>query len=389
MSRRCGLILILLCASRLLGAGRIQIVLTSPSSDTPVFGEVVVSAEVTADEPVARVEFLLNGRPLGFDEAAPYRIVVDVGDENDPRVFSAVARTTSGLEAMATVVTPAVQIDMGVELWLRQLYVTVTIEGDPVLDLERNDFTILDGGVEQELVTFERGDVPMTIAVLIDASESMRGRRLEAALQAARTFLSLLAPLDEAMVMVFSDRLLRITPFSFEPEQLVAGLEGIEAHGGTALNDHLYAALRLLDQRQGKPVVILLSDGADTLGYLDIEKVLWKVGRSNALIYRIHVPAEGTGRPAFASVWRDFAANELQLDGLEEAIEGSGGRVRFVADIRELGAALGEVLDELRQQYVLGYYPSDQHHDGAWRALEVIVSRPDVVARTRSGYIDR
>ena len=369
-------------------ARSIEVSITSPSGDHAVFDEVEVEADIRADEPVERVEFFLDGRRFATVSEPPYRASVDVGGENSPRHFTVIAVGRSGSRVGAAVSTPAVEIDLVVDAPLQQLYVTATLDEQPVLDLGREDFRIFDNGLEQELVTFERGDVPMTIALLVDVSESMRGEQLQVALDAARGFLSRLTPLDEALVMTFSDRTGRVTSSSSEIDGLAAALDHLQAGGGTTLNDHLYLALRLLEHRQGRPVIIVLSDGADTLSWLTMEEVLWKVHRSNAVIYRIHLNPGGIRSVPLATAWRSTEANADEVEGLEEAVDDSGGRVTALARIEDLGEALDEVLLELRQQYAVGYYPGDPRDDGTWRPVRIEVSRPEVELRTRAGYID-
>ncbi len=358
----------------------------SPTGTEAVFGEVEFVVEASAPEPIARVEFLLDGVLRARADAPPYQVTVDAGQRNAEKRFTAVAHGLSGRRWTATVVTPRIPIDLEMQLSLQQLYVTVTRDGRPLPDLRREDFRVFDGEVEQRLVTFEQGDVPMTLVVLLDASESMRGERLAAARSAALALCDRLQPLDEAMVLAFSDRPLRLSRFG-RGEPLRGALAEIEAGGGTALNDHLYAALRLLDARQGRPVVLLLSDGADTLSFLGIEEVVWKTRRSDAILYRLRPTAGGAEQVAFATSWRGFRENRDEVAGLEEAIRASGGRVDSVPS-GELAEAIQAILTELRQQYALGYYPTTRNRDGSWRPVRVEVTVPGAWIRTRSGYFD-
>lgn len=369
-------------------ARSIEVTITSPTGDHAVFDKVEVAADVQADEPVERVEFFLDGRRVATATEPPYSVWVDVGEENLQRHFTVIAIGSSGSRVGAAVSTPEVQIDLVVDAPLQQLYVTSSREDRPVLDLGRTDFQVFDSGVEQEIVTFERGDLPMTIALLVDVSESMRGEQLQVALDAARGFLARLTPLDEALVMTFSDRTHRVTTSSSEIEGLAAALEDLQSGGGTSLNDHLYLALRLLDRRQGRPVIIVLSDGADTLSFLTMEDVLWKAHRSNAVIYRIHLHPSGIRSVPLATSWRSMDAHAEEVAGLEAAVTDSGGRVTALAHLEELEQALDDVLQELRQQYVVGYYPTEPKDDGTWRPVRVEVSAPETEIRTRAGYVD-
>ena len=369
-------------------AGSIAVTITSPTGDHAVFDRVEVAADIRADEPVERVEFFLNGRRFATATQPPYSVWVDVGEENLQRHFTVIAIGSSGTRVGAAVSTPVVEIDLVVDAPLQQLYVTASREDRPVLDLGRTDFQVFDNGVEQEIVTFEHGDVPMTIAMLVDVSESMRGEQLQVALDAARGFLSRLTPLDEALVMTFSDRTHRVTTSSSEIGGLAAALENLQSGGGTSLNDNLYLALRLLDRRQGRPVIIVLSDGADTLSFLTMEEVLWKAHRSNAVIYRIHLHPSGIRSVPLATSWRSTESHADEVGGLEAAVADSGGRVTALARLGELEQALDDVLQELRQQYVVGYYPTALKGDGTWRPVRVEVSAPGIDIRTRAGYVD-
>lgn len=388
MRAACWIVCLVSLAAGPASAGSIAVTITSPTGDHAVFDRVEVAADIRADEPVERVEFFLNGRRFATATQPPYRVWVDVGEENLPRHFTVIAIGSSGTRVGAAVSTPAVEIDLVVDAPLQQLYVTASREDRPILDLGRTDFLVFDNGVEQEIVTFEHGDVPMTIAMLVDVSVSMRGEQLQVALDAARGFLSRLTPLDEALVMTFSDRTHRVTTSSSEIGGLAAALENLQSGGGTSLNDNLYLALRLLDRRQGRPVIIVLSDGADTLSFLTMEEVLWKAHRSNAVIYRIHLHPSGIRSVPLATSWRSTESHADEVGGLEAAVADSGGRVTALARLGELEQALDDVLQELRQQYVVGYYPTDPKDNGTWRPVQVEVSAPGIDIRTRAGYVD-
>lgn len=363
----------------------ILVAIEQPSPLQAVFGEVEVAALVMAEEEIREVDFYVDDVLVGSLSRPPWRLRVDVGEANADREFRVEARGVWGGAGSATVRTRRVEIEDKFEVALKQLFVTVSRGNQRILDLKREDFRVFDGGMEQELVTFERGDVPITAVLLLDASESMRGRYLEAALAGSRAFLSRMNRLDQTMVMLFADRALAVTPFSGQVAALSSELDGIFARGGTALNDHLYASLRLLDRTQGRRVVVLLSDGADVLSALRMEDVLWKVRRSDSLIYWIRLSEDVQ---EFSSAWRNFEANRREWDGLEKAVEESGGRIRVLSELAELEPAFEEIMAELRGQYVLGYYPSDRQAGGGWRPVRVRVDLPGAQVRFRSGYVD-
>ena len=372
-------------------AAPIEVWIEKPRSTKFVFGDVDFEASVQSDEAVAGVEFFLDGRKVAEFVSPPYSMLVDVGFDNDEHEFSVVARTASGETATAVMVTAALQVDEMVQVDLQQLYVTVSGGGQRVLDLDRGDFRITDNGKRQEIVTFERGDIPITASLILDSSLSMeKGDRLEAALQGARVFLQGMNPLDRAQVILFSDRVLRRTAFGEDRERLSEALDEVHAAGGTAINDHLFLSLSGLEREQGRRVVVLFSDGEDVHSVLEMKDVLHKARASQALIYWIFLSEEGADEEirTYTTSWRDAEANLKEAKLLRQAIRESGGRIEVVEDPAALNEAFAGILAELRQQYVLGYYPSEDLGDGKWHDVKVRVDRSGVAVRAREGYID-
>ena len=155
----------------------LYVTIKKPLPGQPVFGDVEVVVQAAPAGSVETVELFVDGRFVAFLEAPDYRTEVDVGEENAEHRFEAVARG-SGEPGRALLVTPKVRVDEELELRLQQLYVTVSRNGRRVLDLGDGELTILDEGIEQKLVTFERGDVPLVAVLLVDASASMLDRKI-------------------------------------------------------------------------------------------------------------------------------------------------------------------------------------------------------------------
>ena len=369
-------------------AAAIEVWIEKPRSAKMVSGIVEIVAMAAGDEEVAVVKFIVDGVPVGELTQPPYVIKVDVGDENKEHQFRVEARSASGATATAEVVTPALAIDDSLEIELQQLYVTVTESNRRVLNLNSNDFRIFDDGELQEIVTFESGEVPITATVLLDCSLSMRGERLEAALHGAQVFLDGMDALDKAMLMLFSDRLLRATEFTEDRQTLRNALSGVTASGGTSVNDHLFMALAKLEREQGRRVIVLFSDGSDVQSVLSMTDVLQKARRSQAIIYWIHLRKPGESEiPSYTSPWRDVEANREEFRTLRETIDESGGRVEEVESIDALDDAFAGILSELREQYVIGYYPTRALGDGSWHDVKVRLQKAGSV-RAREGYID-
>ena len=192
----------------------IDVLLRSPRAGETAFGEITVEAEVLAAEPIAEVEVRIDGRTAGRLTEPPWKLAVDVGQENVEHEIEVIARTVSGEEATARAKTARTRVDDTLDVKLQQLYVTVAAAPGHDLPLDRGDFRIDDGGDPQVIVTFERGDAPLTAVLLLDTSWSMRGERLETALDGAEVFLDGLRRLDEAALTLFADRRVHSTDFA-------------------------------------------------------------------------------------------------------------------------------------------------------------------------------
>ncbi|MEM8963003.1 MAG: VWA domain-containing protein [Acidobacteriota bacterium] len=363
----------------------LSVLLVEPTGLEAVFGQITVEADVQAPEAV-EVELFVDGRSFGSLDTPPYRWQVDVGQNNQGHTFEVVATGASGVTDRSTIKTPAIKINEEVDVALQQLYVTVMrSNGERVLDLVQGDFDVVDDGKRQNIVTFARGDLPLTAVFLIDASESMKGERFRSALRGAEVFVRGMKDLDEASLVLFSDHILKSTSFTNNAEALLDPLEGVEPGGNTSINDHLYLALKRLERRQGRRVVVLFTDGADLHSVLDMADVVWTARRSQALIYWLRL---GDGSADFSTAWRNFEGNRAQLEKLTRAVEESGGRINDLNGIDEIEPAFRDLLRELREQYVLGYYPTNDRDDGRWRDVDVDVDRSGTSIRARDGYVD-
>jgi Ca-activated chloride channel family protein len=389
-------VLLALAGTALPGFGQepgIWVHLTSPADGEAVVGRVRLVAEALAERPLRDLSFFVDGRPVGSLAAPPFELRVDLGGDNRSHLIEVVATDATGRQARHSVRTAPVPVGSEYEVELRQLFVTVTRGGEPVRGLGQGAFTVVDDGRPQQLITFAGGEVPFTAVLLIDASASMYGAKLEAARAGAASFISGMHELDEAKVVAFSDVVQNSTPFSSTPEVLSAGFTGVTGTGGTAVNDHLYAALKLLETRQGRRLVVLLSDGVDSHSALAAAAVREHARRSQAMVYWIRLldPGESLDerdQPQMVSAWRSPSEYREQRGALQEIVERSGGRVLPVRSPAEIEPVFAAILRELRAQYALGYYPAERRRDGSWHRLRVEVDRSDVDVRTAQGYLD-
>ncbi|HEX9942435.1 MAG TPA: VWA domain-containing protein [Thermoanaerobaculia bacterium] len=386
LTRVTALFLLFLPAAIAVRALEVRIV--QPLAGEPLLGEVEVRVEIVpAGTPVEWVEFFLDGARAGTAERAPYRILVDAGDENREHRLEVVAHAAGGARATAALTTPRLQADAEIQVDLQQLFITAERDGRPVLDLTRDDFSVFDQREPSPIVTFGRGDIPFTAVLLVDSSASMQGGRLEKALDGARAFFAAMAPLDQAKLVLFSDHVLLETPFTSIQPVLTLGLRGVKADGGTALNDALYLAVKRLETRRGRKIAVLLSDGVDIESVLSIQEAR-AIARREVTLYWLRLSRKEDGRDVrLTSAWRDAPEHAREMERLRTAVNESGGRIVDLAGVEEIPATLTSLLRELRDQYVLGITPRRTGGRGSWHEVRVEV-RGGLKARTQDGYFE-
>jgi Ca-activated chloride channel family protein len=256
------------------------------------------------------------------------------------------------------------------------LNVTATdAKGEYVHGLKRADFKVFEDGHEQQLTNFGVEETPFAAALLLDVSGSMEGR-ISLARSAAIRFLDGLREDDVAAVYTFHSKVEQVQDFSQERD-LTPRTFGINATGMTVLNDAVVRAANDLARRPEKRrTIIVLSDGADTLSSASFDKALSTALAANATIYTVDMAdrdAPSLSTAASSGALKNFATK-------------SGGRYVATPGGRELRAAFAEIVEELGNQYTLGYRPANDKRDGKWRTVDVKIARPDVKARTRRGY---
>ncbi|MBA3439008.1 MAG: VWA domain-containing protein [Pyrinomonadaceae bacterium] len=256
------------------------------------------------------------------------------------------------------------------------LNVTVTNErGDYVHNLKRSDFHIFEDNREQAISFFGVQETPFAAALLLDTSGSMENR-LSLARSAAIRFLDGLRPDDAAAVYRFDTEIEQLQEFS--PSRDLAPLAyGTRADGWTALNDAIIRAAGDLAQRPEKRrAIVVLSDGADTKSRASADKALVSALSAQALIYTVDMtPPEASmqNRQAAAAALRNFASK-------------SGGRFIASAGGQALRDAFSGVVEELSNQYTIAYRPTNRARDGRLRTIDVKLTHPNAVVRTRKGY---
>ena len=256
------------------------------------------------------------------------------------------------------------------------LNVTVTdANGQFVHKLGRADFKIFEDGREQRVGLFSVEETPFAAAILLDTSGSMESR-LTLARAAAIRFLEGLREEDVAAIYNFDSKVEQLQ--DFRPGRDLPPLAyDLNSKGMTALNDAVLRAANDIAKRPEKRrAIIILSDGVDTKSGASADKALNAALAANATIYTVDMTD-----PLVDSVERMRGAGSLKNYSAK-----SGGRFVSKPGGQALDEAFRGILDELSNQYTLGYRPDNPARDGRWRAIQLKLSRPELTARTRNGY---
>ena len=287
---------------------------------------------------------------------------------NSPRDVVAQSRAAAGVKGDALDLSRPQQIHMDVDLAL--VNVTVT---DPynrvVTGLGPDNFRIFEDKVEQEVVNFSSEDVPASIGVILDLSGSMADK-LGRAKQAALQFLKTANPQDEFSLIGFNDRVQLLNRFTDDVESLQARMVTISAKGATALLDAIYLGLtQMKDAHYSRRALLIFSDGGDNHSRYSERDIKRLVREADTQLYSIGI---------FDPI-RYGARTPEELNGpslLTEITELTGGRAFAADDPNELFDIATKIGQELRNQYVLAYRPSNKEHNARWRKIKIKLHVP-------------
>jgi Ca-activated chloride channel family protein len=260
----------------------------------------------------------------------------------------------------------------GIKVDVNLALVNVTIT-DPlnrlVTGLEKENFRVYEDGVEQEVVTLSREDVPVSIGLIFDTSGSMSDK-VDKARQAAVEFMRTANPLDQFLLVSFNDRAELTSGFTNSVEELQNRMMFTASRGRTALLDAVYLGLsQMRDAHNGKRALLIISDGGDNHSRYSENDVKKLLKEADCQLYAI-----GIYDPIGI---RSRSSEELNGPSLlSELTEMTGGRVFPVRNLSELPDIATKIGMELRNQYVLGYKPSNGKHDGIWRKIKVKLKPP-------------
>lgn len=249
-----------------------------------------------------------------------------------------------------------------------------------VTGLERDNFYITDNNIQQKIKTFATQDAPLTIGIVFDLSGSMQSKFVRAR-KALSEFLRTCNPQDEFFVVGFNDRPAVIVDYTSEVDDVEARMVMLKPENRTALIDAVYLGVnKLKTAKYQRKALLIISDGGDNRSRYTDGELRRAVRESEVQIYSIGI------FDAYAPTTEEREGPEL----LKDISEATGGRVFPVVDLQDLSDVAQKISQELRNEYVIGYTPTDTKRDGAWRKVKVRLlpppGLPALTVHNREGY---
>ena len=322
---------------------------------------------------------LLSCRKL-FELSALCAVLVLAGLSQDSGQVSITPRIAP--EAKKEAPTPKADIRVNTTLVL--IPVTVT---DPlnrfVTGLDKENFKIAEDKIDQAITAFSSEDAPISVGVIFDCSGSM-GAKLQKSRQAVAQFFKTANPEDEFFLVEFNDNAQMIQPFTHSLEEIQNKLTFTQSKGRTALLDAIYMGLHEMKKaKNARKALLIISDGGDNNSRYTETEVKNLVKEADVQIYAIGIYEFGSSRAR--------TPEEASGPGLlTEVAEPTGGRMYEAENINELPDIAAKIGMELRNQYILGYSPSNHEHDGKYRRVQVKIIQPrglpPLRAYWRTGY---
>lgn len=252
-----------------------------------------------------------------------------------------------------------------------------TPEGALVPGLSRHDFHLFEDGTPQEIALFAReSDRPLRLQLLLDSSLSITtelGSQQEAAIDFLRVVVK---PGDRVSILQVSEDVVELVRETFSPRAMAKALRSIRPRGGTSLYDAVYLASQALSLSRGRRVILIVSDGTDTTSRVSMEECLRQVLASEAVVYVLLV------QPIKSEAGRNLAGERSMIYLTRE----TGGRTFMVASPDALRESFARIGEELRTQYLLGYYPRQDREPEEFRRIRIEVDLAGAQVRARSGY---
>jgi Ca-activated chloride channel family protein len=348
-----------------------QLKILTPVDDSYLSGPTVLRAQIDPPEAASAVTFFVDGRQVCALTQAPFECDWDAGPAIAAHQVRAVGTLTGGRRVVQTVRTKGIGYTERVDVNVVQVTVTVSDgHGKFVRGIPQSAFHILEDGQPQAITHFASEDVPLELVAAIDISGSM-APAMPKLKTAVKQFLGDIPTQDQVTLLGFNDNIFTVTRKSIDPSDRMKAVDRLAPWGSTALYDVLLRGIEMLGRQTGRKALVVFTDGEDQGSHATIGDVERRLQSSDVTLYMI-----GQGRGVTLEPLRKI---------MERLSNPTGGRALFTDSIDELHAAFADLLDELSNQYLLGYAPTNTKRDDNWRRIKVDVDGQRDV-RARQGY---
>jgi Ca-activated chloride channel homolog len=283
---------------------------------------------------------------------------------------------------LASAAAAAQEVKFTAEVKLVRMLATVKdANGALIGGLESSDFTITDNGAPQEIAVFERQTAqPLSVAILLDTSGST-AKDLKYEVESLKRFSRALFGSgnagDQAALITFNHEVVKRSPFTRRQKRIEEGADGVKAEAGTSLYDAILLGAQELRRREGRRVMVVITDGGDTTSMTDFHTALEAAHANDAVIYAIVV----------VPISNDAGRNIGGENALTQFANSTGGKFFLPTVGAALDKAFDEILRDLRTQYLIAYYPKAVPLTrNRFHTVKVSVKRDGLRVQTRSGY---
>ena len=349
--------------------------LVLPETDAYVSGVTKLKAEVLPKmlaTRVAQILFSVDGRQVcNVLDPIAAECEWDAGAEVRPHTIRVVGNLIGGGRITASSRTKGLDQVEKVSVDVVQITTVVTERGRFVSGLQQSQFKLLEDGVVQTIGHFSAEGSALEIVIAIDVSESMT-QAMPQLKNSVKKFLGALRPKDPVTIAAFNDTMFTLTKRETNAAQRQRAVDRLSPWGGTALYDVIISGVRQLSKQPGRRVLVVFSDGDDRTSHSTIHAVEKEVRANDATLFMVAL-GRGVKEAALRS-------------GIEKLVDLSGGRLLFVDRSDQLDGPFAEIIEELSNQYVIGYESTNTRRDGAWREVKVEMPGTGYEVRARQGY---
>jgi len=349
----------------------VRLTIVAPDADAYLSGPSTVKAAIEPSDAAALLTFYVDGRQICTLSSPPWECEYDAGPTIVAHQVRAVATLKAGGRLVQTVRTKSIGYAERVDVDVVQVTVTVSDgHGKFVAGVPQSAFHVAEDGRPQKITHFASENVPLELIVAIDISGSMTPA-MPKLKTAVKEFLGAVPARNQVTLLGFNDTIFPVTRSKTDPADRIKAVDRLAPWGSTALYDVILRGVEMLGRQTGRKALIVFTDGEDQGSHATINDVERRLQSSDVTLYMI-----GQGRGVTMEPLKRI---------MERLSVPTGGRALFTDSIDELHAAFADLLDELSNQYLLGYQSTNTKRDDAWRKIKVEVDGHHEV-RARQGY---